>query len=140
MKAISLWEPWATAVAINLKRFETRSWSTSYRGPLLICASKKRLPFVRIVNLLLLARLTLNDLHYGRAVCIVDFVDILKTEDFIVSGIETKFGDFSAGRFVWKFDNIRRFIDPPWVRGKQGLFEVSDDLVSSALFEDNRLK
>jgi hypothetical protein len=26
MKAISLWQPWATAVALEAKRFETRSW------------------------------------------------------------------------------------------------------------------
>ena len=34
MKAISLWQPWASAVALGSKRVETRSWSTSYRGPL----------------------------------------------------------------------------------------------------------
>jgi len=40
MKAISLWEPWATAIAIGAKKIETRSWATSYRGPLAIHAAK----------------------------------------------------------------------------------------------------
>ncbi len=40
MKAITLWQPWATLVAIGAKRFETRSWSTHYRGPLAIHAAK----------------------------------------------------------------------------------------------------
>lgn len=38
MRAITLTQPWATLVAIGAKKIETRSWSTSYRGPLLIHA------------------------------------------------------------------------------------------------------
>lgn len=40
MKLISLWEPWASLMAIGAKRIETRSWSTDYRGWLAIHASK----------------------------------------------------------------------------------------------------
>lgn len=40
MKALTLLQPWATLVAIGAKKIETRSWSTSYRGPLAIHASK----------------------------------------------------------------------------------------------------
>lgn len=40
MKAVSLWEPWATLVRLKIKRIETRGWSTSYRGPLAIHATK----------------------------------------------------------------------------------------------------
>ncbi len=40
MKALSLLQPWATLVVIGVKQIETRSWSTAYRGPLLIHASK----------------------------------------------------------------------------------------------------
>lgn len=39
MKAITLTQPWATLVAIGAKRIETRSWSTSYRGPIAIHAA-----------------------------------------------------------------------------------------------------
>jgi len=40
MKALSLWQPWASAVAIGSKRIETRSWPTNYRGPIAIHAAK----------------------------------------------------------------------------------------------------
>ena len=40
MKALTLTQPWATFVAIGVKRIETRSWSTRYRGPLAIHAAK----------------------------------------------------------------------------------------------------
>lgn len=48
MKAISIKQPWAslmftpnktTGIIEGLKSIETRTWRTSYRGPLLICAS-----------------------------------------------------------------------------------------------------
>lgn len=39
MKALTLTQPWATLVAIGAKQIETRSWFTSYRGPLAIHAA-----------------------------------------------------------------------------------------------------
>jgi hypothetical protein len=33
MKALSLWQPHAQAIALGLKPYETRDWSTRYRGP-----------------------------------------------------------------------------------------------------------
>ena len=41
MRALTLYQPWATAIAIGSKRIETRSWRTDYRGLLAIHASKK---------------------------------------------------------------------------------------------------
>lgn len=40
MKALTLWQPWASLIALGVKTIETRSWSTSYRGPLAIHAAK----------------------------------------------------------------------------------------------------
>lgn len=40
MKIISLWQPWSSLMALGAKRIETRSWGTSYRGPLVIHAAK----------------------------------------------------------------------------------------------------
>lgn len=41
MPAISLWQPWASLLACGAKRYETRSWHTSYRGQIAIHAAKK---------------------------------------------------------------------------------------------------
>ncbi len=40
MKAITLTQPWASLVALGEKQIETRSWQTSYRGPIAIHAAK----------------------------------------------------------------------------------------------------
>lgn len=41
MKALTLYQPWATLVAAGIKTIETRSWRTSYRGPLAIHAAAR---------------------------------------------------------------------------------------------------
>ncbi|MCW3678662.1 ASCH domain-containing protein [Burkholderia cenocepacia] len=40
MKALSVRQPWAWLLVVGHKNIENRTWSTSYRGPLLIHASK----------------------------------------------------------------------------------------------------
>ncbi|MFA9432919.1 MULTISPECIES: hypothetical protein [unclassified Egicoccus] len=40
-RVLSLWQPWASLIALRVKRIETRGWSTSYRGPLWIHAAKR---------------------------------------------------------------------------------------------------
>ncbi len=40
-KALTFHQPWATLIALGVKTIETRSWSTSYRGPLAIHAAKR---------------------------------------------------------------------------------------------------
>jgi activating signal cointegrator 1 len=44
VKAISLWQPWATLIALGEKKFETRSWLTNYRGQIAIHAAKRMEP------------------------------------------------------------------------------------------------
>lgn len=39
-KILTLSQPYASLVALGAKRIETRSWRTSYRGPLAIHAAK----------------------------------------------------------------------------------------------------
>ena len=40
MKALSLKQPWATLIVAGIKPIENRTWSSSYRGRLLIHASQ----------------------------------------------------------------------------------------------------
>jgi len=40
MKAITIWQPWASLLASGGKMYETRPWETSYRGPIAIHAAK----------------------------------------------------------------------------------------------------
>ena len=81
MKALSLYEPWATLIALGEKRYETRSWTTTYRGPLLICASLKRPPLSKIIGILYRARISTYELKPGRALAIVDLGHVYRCDD-----------------------------------------------------------
>jgi hypothetical protein len=41
MKALSIKEPWVSLISNGRKTIETRTWKTTYRGKLLLCASRK---------------------------------------------------------------------------------------------------
>ena len=140
IKALSLWQPWASLIAVGAKKYETRSWSTSYRGPLLICAAKKiiKLPFVGSWEFRQAARKALKieggqsfpQNHHGMAIAIVDLTNCIRTEMFKRGHEEflreAVLGDFSSGRYAWELENVRA-IKPFPVKGRQGLFEVEID-------------
>lgn len=44
MKALTLWQPWASLLACGAKKYETRGWETKYRGPIAIHAAIKKPP------------------------------------------------------------------------------------------------
>lgn len=41
MKALTIWQPWASLLVSGQKKYETRSWATSYRGPIAIHAAMR---------------------------------------------------------------------------------------------------
>lgn len=41
-RALTVRQPWASLIALGVKTIETRSWSTAYRGPLVIHAGQRR--------------------------------------------------------------------------------------------------
>lgn len=48
MKALTIYQPWASLIAVCAKRFETRGWPTNYRGPIAIHAGvRSTTPFLR---------------------------------------------------------------------------------------------
>lgn len=152
VKAISVWEPWASLIAMELKRFETRSWSTNYRGPLLICASKFRLTRSQTLEILPgireairpheFARFSYNRLPFGKALCVVDLEQCFCADKVLWQlGLkatdrnrEIVLGDYTFGRFAWKLTNVRRFKEPwPWP-GSLGLFNVPDKEIAKHEF------
>ena len=42
MKAITMYQPWASLLACGAKKYETRSWPTNYRGPIAIHAATRK--------------------------------------------------------------------------------------------------
>lgn len=139
MKALTLWQPWASLVACGAKRYETRGWSTKYRGPLLICAAKRPMdewtrqlfasaPFRRALE-------REYPMQFGVALCVANLTACLPTESaaFLdeVSEDDLLFGNFTDGRFAWRLENVQRFPTPFAIRGRQGLFDLMPDEIAA---------
>ena len=147
MKALTILQPWATLIAMGAKKVETRSWATSYRGPLAIHAGKDintphcvwRNPFKKELEKAGMFTpypdgvygFSLRD--HGKILAIVDLAECLKVVGWEpdgafledgrkITGNEFVFGDYSVGRYAWLLRNVRK-IDPVAAKGKQRLWE-----------------
>lgn len=132
---LSLWQPWATLMAIGAKRIETRSWGTHYRGPLAIHAAKRWDSFTRLTALRSPFVDELRDVGYeerlrevpflplGSIVAVVDLIDVGPIGDLPPDYPESAFGDYTPGRFAWVTENEREIVPVPW-RGRQRLFNI----------------
>lgn len=134
MRAILLWQPWATLIALGVKQYETRSWSTPYRGPLAIHATKR--PIRRreitdpIEDVLIRKGERLDRLPLGCVLCVVRLVDVVPTEkiaalaaaDWRIKNEELHFGNYAHGRFAWRLELVKVAPEPIPAKGMQGLW------------------
>jgi hypothetical protein len=121
MKALSIRQPWASLIVAGEKTIEWRSWSTKYRGDLLICSGQ-----------------TPDDMYYefdreeaatkwprGVAVGIVTLVEV---REFAPKDLDPAYmGDDLPDPvgFAWVVENPRK-IKPFPVKGKLNLFNVEN--------------
>ncbi len=113
-------------MAMGLKRVETRSWETRYRGPLYIHAAKKIIgwPSMDIQAVFEGIAFQPSDLPRGCLICKLELVDIKKIYNHNRPPYpEEAFGDYTPGRFMWITENVERFEPIPY-RGRQRLFNV----------------
>lgn len=127
MKALTLHQPWASLIGIGAKEYETRSWATSYRGPLAIHAGKT----VGVVPdgwirqwVQPLGIRDVSKVPLGAMLCVCELTAIYRTEELLphLSEQEKVFGNFRPGRFAWRM-KVVEVLDPPIpCAGKQGLW------------------
>ena len=139
MRTISLWQPWASGIALGLKTYETRGWSTKVRGPVAIHAAKRWTPDVRSAASGMADRFAIAELAdppRGAIVAIAELTEVHPTENLRedLSEIELAFGNYADGRFAWSLENVRALEEPIPFRGGQGFFSVPDELIGSSRF------
>lgn len=103
LPAISIKEPWASMIARGEKTIEVRSWRTSIRGKIVLCASK--IPEGRFS---------------GKAFALAEIVEVrqLEPDDAQFTG-----GFYADGLFAWVLGNVQRF-KPFQISGAQGFFKI----------------
>ena len=148
MKAISLWQPWAHLIAIGAKTYETRSWSTPYRGLMAIHAARHwttrmatqcyQEPFFTILARAGTrfparcdgANLPALGFDFGAVIAVASLLHVSPTRDVLphLGPNEVAFGDFSHDRFAWQYENVVLLPEPIPCNGRQGLFELPADV------------
>ena len=143
MKALTLMQPWATLVAIGAKRIETRSWATSYRGPLVIHASKGFPKWAREFTCEPVCYEAVQQFQrvktfpaypLGAVLATCRLIDCVPTERIgdpnglwsrIFTEQERAFGNYSPGRYAWVIDNVQQ-TEPILAKGALGLWEWTE--------------
>jgi hypothetical protein len=154
-----MWQPHASLVSTGAKRWETRSWGTQYRGPLLICAGKRKdlsclrllrepafqLGLEPIADVLGHGTVRPRDLPYGEAVALVKLTECITTEErldavesYFVDDDEWAFGDYSPGRFAWKLEDVIALPRGVPIGGDQQLWDQDMDEVLAVLTDEAR--
>ncbi|RYD50983.1 MAG: ASCH domain-containing protein [Sphingobacteriales bacterium] len=127
LKVLSLLQPWASLVVLGHKTIETRSWTTVYRGPLLIHAGV-RTSGKAFATLPAIAPLLpeFKELAFGAIIGEVTLRDVLTLE----SGLQNALPEhtleeqaFAPGRYGFVFTDAHCFDEPIPARGKLGLWE-----------------
>ena len=141
MKAITLWEPWASLMAIGAKMNETRGCRTSHRGDICIHAAKANhgVPDAIYDRILDLFSRPENKpvpslAHMGCIIAVVELWDVQPSESFVLKGArsidvagislseqEHAFGNYSPGRFIYRTRNLRRLKTPVLCSGAQSI-------------------
>lgn len=144
MKAVTILQPWAMLIVLREKKFETRSWRTSYRGEIAIHAGKKvdrdaceREPIKSTLakhgytadNLPTGAVLAVGKLlHCYKSAGAGNGVAVLYSKNENVVGNELHFGDFATGRYAWDLTDVRRLPEPIPAKGQQRLWNWEGQL------------
>jgi hypothetical protein len=137
MNAITLFQPYATLAVLGIKRFETRSWSTNYRGPLAIHAAKAFPRAERAFAASPAVRYALRNhplpLPRGAVLGVCELTGVTPTNLIVAPELplgmadevmlsQFLFGDFAPGRFAWTLVNIWQLARPIPAAGFQKIW------------------
>ncbi len=124
MKAISIKQPWAWAIASGFKTIETRTWPTNYRGELLIVSSLK--PDKEMMDWFIAqtGKHIREQMEYGKAIATANLADCrLMTE----ADQDAALCDIYPHAFAWIFESVQP-ITPFAVKGRLGIYEVDFEM------------
>jgi hypothetical protein len=143
MKALPLWQPWATLVAIGAKHIETRDYPPARLGlqhnqQIAIHACKGNLDRWACRRTFFADHLpNPGELPLGAIIATCRIVRAtLITEQRAEELLERcpeefAFGNYLPGRWAWRLDDVVQLPEPVPFRGSQGTFDVPDELLGA---------
>ena len=145
MKAISLWQPWASAIALGYKTHETRHWSTHHRGMIAIHAAKRwtrdEREFVEQFQEEYPECPFPEDMPLGCVVAVAELTKVISTNSPDIKPlIDTDDSNYALGnyfpeRFAWQLERVDKLSNPVPCKGRQGIFDLPQDVLVK-VYED----
>jgi hypothetical protein len=123
MKALSIRQPWAHAIMELGKDIENRNWETSYRGPILIHASKT-MPRIELMEADWFIEKTTGHRVDQKALRLGGIIGIATIVDCVSHSSSPWFG----GPFGFVLSDPRPIPFIPYI-GMLGMFEVRNELI-----------
>ena len=126
IKALTLWQPWAQAVAEGVKKWETRGWKTNYRGWVAIHAAARKMTHAQKE---LAEKWGMKEMPSAAVVAVARLTDcVLMTEENMakMSEQERAWGDWQVGRWAWRLEDVRKLPVPMPATGAQGLWTLKN--------------
>lgn len=130
MKGLTLWQPWASAIAVGSKKVETRGRRFNYRGMVAIHAALKMDMALAATAIYMrkILKVPLPDpLPLGHVLAVADLIGCVPSEEYDPTPLEAELGGFGPGRWVLILDRITA-IEPVKMGGKQGLWRIRSPL------------
>lgn len=139
MKAISLWQPWATLITTGHKGIETRSWSPpdAMVGERVAIHAAKTTAHLNVCDTEPFAR-CIPDPGGLALGAIIGTALLYRVGEMTEHGIanllernprEYAFGLYEPGRFAWVLREPLHLPEPIPYRGRQRIFNVPDELL-----------
>jgi hypothetical protein len=125
MKALTIKQPWADAIAHSTKRTENRTWTTRYRGPLLLHAGASYDPMGRFV-ITDWDELTSWPDYRGAIIATADLVGI-----HFADCCCTPWGEPDV--YHWQLDNVYALPEPVLTKGRLQLWTPAPAIIRAAL-------
>lgn len=145
IKAVTIWQPWATLIILLEKLNETRSWPTNHRGPLAIhaaqCLDREACETEPIKSILTKHGYSADTLPTGAILGTATIAGMWKSWDVErkrlilaepaseegtiykeITDQEFALGDYCEGRYAWELRDVHRFAEPIPAKGKQRLW------------------
>ena len=117
MRVLTIREPWASLIGQGLKKIETRSWPTSYRGTLYIHAGKNIIPKKDERRNKGLEYLKGGSLHYGEIFIRCQLTDCIPINYFC--------GNYKIGRYAWIIEDVS-YISPIPATGHLSIWKYDE--------------
>lgn len=144
MKALSLWQPWASLWLSPAKIHETRDWRMNVPDGgvwIAVHAAKRMTSYIEPELRAILERefgpVWPTKLARGAIIGAVRVVECVPTENIVfgqtTTGDDLVCGNFAARRFGFRRDAYIQLENPLPCKGKQGWFTVDDDLIRENL-------